>query len=88
MERNVSAVLKVLISSQSCSDILKYAEDGARQSFDAVTAHREAEERFDDINGTTEQRPGQFMNSLSFLRPFQSRGSLNVRATIQAPLSQ
>jgi hypothetical protein len=52
VERNVSAVLRVLISSQGCSDILKYAEDTARQSFDAVTAHREGEERFDDINGT------------------------------------
>ncbi len=52
VERNVSAVLKVLISTQSFSDMLKYAEDKARQSFNAVTAHREAEERFDDMNGT------------------------------------
>ena len=52
MERNVSADLKVLISSHSCSDVLKYAENRALQPFDAVTIHRQAEERFDDINGT------------------------------------
>jgi|SRR5579864_391867 len=54
VERNVSAALRVLISSQSSSDVLRYAENKQRQiqSIDEVTAHREAEERFDDINGT------------------------------------
>jgi SAM-dependent methyltransferase len=54
VEQNVSGVLRSLISSHSFADVLKYAEEEQRekQSFDAVTAHRETEERFDDINGT------------------------------------
>lgn len=54
VEQNVSSVLRGLLSRHSFADVLKYAEDEQRekQPFDAVTVHREAEERFDDVNGT------------------------------------